>query len=514
MRFAGSTVFLACLSLAAAADEPFSLRQRIGSADESHRPESLRAIAVSPDGRLVALAGEPATPTDSHEVQLRDVATGRLIRTLADHETVVRAIAFAARGDQLASITSDSVGVGFIRLFDVETGRRLHVIDAGGQFVQFLPDGRLAATGFGQMLLFDPMTGNEVGRRPTMPIVKDVSRDGRRVVGVSHRGSNTLDVHDLGTAKSIARLTGCITEPLAASFSPDGGTVAASDPGSRSVLVWEVLTGQAVQTLKAGTTVTALAFTRDGRYLIAGGIDESVQSWEVATGSDAGRTTMHDGAVMVLAGGPERMLVSGATDRTAGVWSLADLNRSTLPAPPFTKADLDAAWESLASPDAHAAYGALGLVERNAAEVLPVVTSRVERQLLPVPEADLERLLTELNDVDYLVRERATAALAQAGEVLRPQLERLLVETDSPEVRARLRLLLARSDRSSRFTTGDLLRLRRLIGKAESLAGDDARSLLTLIADDFPDEAVANEARDALERLGNAEDEERPNKSL
>ncbi|MGC1276573.1 MAG: hypothetical protein WBC44_22965 [Planctomycetaceae bacterium] len=503
MRFAGGAVFLACLSLTAAA-EPFALQQRIGSPDDPHRPESLRAIAVSPDGRLVALAGEAATPTENHPVQLREVATGKLIRTLAEHETVVRAIAFSARGDRLATITSDTDGVGVVRVFDVETGRRSHVIDAGGHFVQFLPDGRLAATGFGQVLLFDPATGQEVGRRPTMPIVKDVSRDGRRAVGVSHHGSNALDVHDLDAAKSIARLTGSTAEPLVASFSPDGGTVAASDPRSRTVLVWEVLTGQIVHTLEAGTTVMALAFTRDGRYLIAGGIDDSFRSWEVATGSDAGSAAAHDGAITVLADGPEHMLLSGGTDRTAAVWSLANLNRSTLPAPPIADADLDAAWESLASPDARTAYRALGLMERNTAQVLPAVRSRVERQLLPVPEADLDRLFAELNNADYLVRERAAATLARAGDVLRPQFEQMLATTDSPEVRARLRLLLDRSGRSSRFTTGDFLRLRRLIGTVKMLAGDESKRLLTLIADEFPDPAVANEALEALERLGSA----------
>ena len=43
-------------------------------------------------------------------------------------------------------------------------------------------------------------------------------------------------------------------------------------------------------------------------------------------------------------------------------------------------------------------------------------------------------------------------------------------------------------------------RLRRLIGQAPSLPGDEPQRLLRLIADEFPDPAITAEARAALAR--------------
>ena len=91
--------------------------------------------------------------------------------------------------------------------------------------------------------------------------------------------------------------------------------------------------------------------------------------------------------------------------------------------------------------------------------------------------------------------------LEKAGDRIRPHLERALVDARSPEVRSRLRLLLRRGGAAPRFSAGDLLRLRRLIGEAVSLGGDESRWLLELIAMEFPDAALASEARAALRRM-------------
>jgi hypothetical protein len=144
----------------------------------------------------------------------------------------------------------------------------------------------------------------------------------------------------------------------------------------------------------------------------------------------------------------------------------------------------------------------MGLAATYPADVLAAFVSRLERQLIPVPNADLARLLAELNHDDYLVRERATAALLHAGESVRPQLERALAESSAAESRSRLRLLVARAGRAPRFSPGDILRIRRLIGVAEPQSTDEARRLLQLIANEFPEKSLAREAREALRRRG------------
>lgn len=497
--FAATLALLAIVGGPTVAQEPAAAIARFGA--DADRPDSLRVVAASPDGRSVALAGEPETPAGGFEAQLRDAATGRLVHTLAGHEGPVRALAFSPRGDLLATVTGDAGGVGLTRLFETATGRLKLAIDAGGRLARFLPDGRLLVAGDGRVLTFDPASGREVGRFPAMPIVKDVTPDGLRAVGLSHHGQNVLEVRDLAGGRAVVRLAGCAGEPLAAVFGPAGRTVAAADPKTRTVLVWEVLTGQVVHRLSADASLLSLAFTADGRHLLAGGGDKAIRSWEIATGGATGRLTGHEGPVTALALGPTGSLLSGSTDRTAFLWSPAAVRGSSLPSGPLAETDFDAAWDALAGPDVAAAYRALGLLAHRPGDLLPEMAGRVERQLVPVPDADLARLLGELGHPDYLVREQATAALAKAGDGVRPHLEGALAEAASPEVRSRLRLLLRRSGLTPRFTPGDLLRLRRLIGEAASLGGDDARRLLRLIADEFPDPALAGEARAALGRI-------------
>src|SRR5262249_40600760 len=60
------------------------------------------AVAFSPDGRLLATGGL------DRQVQLWDVATGRILRSLAGHRGPVETLAFAPDGKSLASGSSDT----------------------------------------------------------------------------------------------------------------------------------------------------------------------------------------------------------------------------------------------------------------------------------------------------------------------------------------------------------------------------------------------------------------------
>ena len=61
----------------------------------------VRAVAYSPDGRVVA------TCSDDNTIKLWDAATGRLLRTLKAHKDPVRAIAFSPDGKRLISGSVD-----------------------------------------------------------------------------------------------------------------------------------------------------------------------------------------------------------------------------------------------------------------------------------------------------------------------------------------------------------------------------------------------------------------------
>jgi WD40 repeat protein len=140
----------------------------------------IRAIAVSPDGRLVASVGVDRT------IRLWDVADGSLVREMAGHESDVYNVAFHPQGDSLA--TSDLKGNLFH--WETATGRlvrqfraaSLHKYDetfkadiGGCRGLEFSADGaRLAGGGMANVtnafagvgepavVVFDWQSGKEV----------------------------------------------------------------------------------------------------------------------------------------------------------------------------------------------------------------------------------------------------------------------------------------------------------------------------------------------------------------
>jgi WD40 repeat protein len=111
-----------------------------------------RAVAVSPDGKLVASCG------NDHLVKLWSVADGSPVRTLTGHDSHVYNVAFHPDGTHLAS--ADLHGI--VKDWDVATGACVRELDAkilhkydtgfmadigGARGMAFAADGRLACAG-------------------------------------------------------------------------------------------------------------------------------------------------------------------------------------------------------------------------------------------------------------------------------------------------------------------------------------------------------------------------------
>ena len=110
---------------------------------QSGRRGAVEDVAFSPDGKTLALASFEGT------VQLWDVATGKLLKTLKGHSSGVGAVAFSPDGRTLASGSHDQT----VRVWNVETRRELLQLDPGsidfGQVrtLAFSPDGRQLLAG-------------------------------------------------------------------------------------------------------------------------------------------------------------------------------------------------------------------------------------------------------------------------------------------------------------------------------------------------------------------------------
>jgi RNA polymerase sigma factor (sigma-70 family) len=305
---------------------------------------SVPALAFSRDGKLVA-AGEGALigakeKTDlASSVWLWDPADGRRVRELKGHTSGVAAVAFSPVGALLASASHDAS----IRLWDAADGRLIRRIavpqdpypqdvlgaDSDGQHggvvaIAFSADGRwLASGGFdGSVRLWDVDTGKAIhvlrghGREVTSVVF---SRDGKVLTSGSR--DQTIRLWNTATGKELQAREGHSGRVNAIAISPNG-RVAATSCGDRSIHLWSLATGQELHILRGHTGgVYCVAFSPDGRVLASTSADQTIRVWDAETGQEIRQLLGHAGAVYTVAfTRVDNLLLSGGADRTLRFW--------------------------------------------------------------------------------------------------------------------------------------------------------------------------------------------------
>jgi WD40 repeat protein len=108
-------------------------------------------------------------------------------------------------------------------------------------------------------------------------------------------------------------------------FSPDGRTLATLNQ-ENTITLWEMATGKERLSFPSQGGHTVVAFTPDGRTLLAaGGASPVIHAYSVVTGNVVAQIKGHGGPITALAV-KGNVLVSASTDTTALVWDPAGLN--------------------------------------------------------------------------------------------------------------------------------------------------------------------------------------------
>jgi WD40 repeat protein len=218
-------------------------------------------------------------------IRIWDLATGKLLHTLEGHGGPVTALAFAANGKTLASGSADKE----VRLWNAQEGKLEHTITSHTNTVTtFSWSSRSLATGASdnQVLLVNPLTGAVQKQLNIFHPLLSVawSADGKGLA----TGTTDLSaiVWDPGSGTAIKRYDrpGSPRTVTAVAFSPTQPILAAGR-GNHTLQLWDLRTDKAAVDVKTMAPVHTVAWTSDGRTVVAGTTDRTVRSWEAASGA-------------------------------------------------------------------------------------------------------------------------------------------------------------------------------------------------------------------------------------
>jgi WD40 repeat protein len=279
-------------------------------------------VRYSPDGTklIIACVGQ---------IQIRDAASWRLLRTMASPNGDLWRFAISPDGMTIATLTE--MDDAFV--YNAATGQVMHrfgpargnnpdalfnVAFTRGQLALFHKNGWLT--------LHDLHTGREIRRLKTDIEIGGIcfSHDGARLVGRDKNGD--IDIRDALNGKTLVHLCNDAAM-LYARFSPDERLLFTAQ--GNAVNVWDSQSGRLLHTYRDHTDlVQAVDGSRDDRFLISGANDSAVKIWDLQLPSNPLTLHVSRKALWHVTYSPDgARLATGSDDGRATLWDAATGHR-------------------------------------------------------------------------------------------------------------------------------------------------------------------------------------------
>lgn len=300
------------------------------------------AIAFTPDNQIMISGG------NDRIITLRNLKTGKIIRTFNEHSGSIYALCISSDGQTLISGSRDTtIKIWHLHTIDTYKSNSTNRLIGDGLIDSFIghsdsinavaitPNGKIIASGSedNTIKLWDLNTGeclatlegHEAGVRAIA-----ISPDGQLLVSGS--ADNTIKLWQLPSVENepicpdpIYTLTGHSGDVKCLSISRDG-QILASGSHDKTIKLWHLETGELKTTLvEHWREVNHIVISPDGRNLISCSGDETIQVWNLETLKLLHSFVGHQGAVAVAAISPEgQPIISSSWDHTIRVWGMKD----------------------------------------------------------------------------------------------------------------------------------------------------------------------------------------------
>ena len=258
---------------------------------------SSRVLAMSPDGRQVAVGG-----FEAGEIRLIDIPLRRVVATLPDTNAMM-SVAYSPDGSLLASGSGSDV-----RLWDLRSFREIRRLTNAIAPAVFSPDGRFLLTGRGrwrsdewdaprELAAWDtatwtvlssatiPVSGGQSGSRDLYLQVA-FGGDPRQVAVLTGATIRLLSCPELEETWVLPEeLPESSTSRPFLALSPDNRILALPSPEGYGVRLWDLVEDRELRILSGHADHTFSArFSPDGHWLATCSPDQTIKLWRVATG--------------------------------------------------------------------------------------------------------------------------------------------------------------------------------------------------------------------------------------
>jgi len=511
----------------------------------------VRSMAMSPDGRCVA------TSDARNHIWVWSVETGELLSGgRPGHDASVDEVAFSHDGTLLVT----GSGGQDTHIWSAASGVHLRKLKTSSSSLAFTSEGNLVTswanapqlktwkTGSGDLLseatLGGPTSGHfeisgdekrlvtleRVGEPPgcrmlvleypSLKPLKEIKGDGYHggCIALTHNGElaaiaaqEIIEIWNLREGVLAARMSGHTHHPQGLAFTPDGRFLI-SGGLDQTVRVWEMASCKQVFELKGHKrSVAAIALSPNGRVVASAGGSQSypievadphrIRLWDIATGEQVAALSGHNEDVSSLAFSPDgKLLASGMYDTTALVWEVPAAGHvSGFGQHPLTEGDAAELWKDLDSADAKQAQTALLRLAQDAKTAVGIAARELRPAAAPAAK-EIQELIQGLDSDSFEKREASMAKLAAYGDIIAKLLKDAVEVSESPEVKRRCQQILAQFGRSLEQSP-PILSQTRAVQLLEWSGTPEAIDLLKTLARGAKDVHQTREARGALIRL-------------